>query len=129
MPKLSHFTKALFNVGMREWRVSKIYLDRGDSTFSLHRIIAPNEREALEIYCLHTTSFDAKEEFDGWFEENEDIHDISKDDPEHEVYDIPSKWDGILVPVIDYPQIYEVDPFTGDQKLLAEYPEGFKWPK
>ena len=118
-------TKELFKIGMKEWRISFLYVDRRESSFSIYRIIANNAREALEIY-FDAIREDPEDEFNEYFKHTDDIHSLCDFDDDN-VYNIPRRWNGIIAPGFEFPSASEVDPFEGSIDLIKEYPDGFKW--
>lgn len=123
MEKLEPLTKEVFGVGLKEWRISVVFVDGSNSSFSVFRIVAPDPRDALRIFSAQIFGKESEEDFLDTFEEK-GIDDL-EDDSDNTYY-IPSNWGGI--PCEDENvALYEIDPFDGSLDLLINYKNKFQW--
>ena len=122
---LEIFTKELFQVGMREWRVGCI-IEGSENMAFYWRIIASDPNEALILYFTEAFGYD--EEYFNSNYPRSDIQTIEslKNDRYHQ-YEIPDRWKGVYNNDFTYPQIFRIDPFSGEMELVREYPNGFSW--
>jgi len=123
MGKLELLTKEIFGVGLKEWRISVVFVDGSDSSFSVFRIVAPDQIEALRVLSAQIFGKESEEDFLENFREKS-IDDLVDD--ESYTYYINPRWDAKPCDEENI-AIYEVDPFDGTIDLIKNYKNKFQW--
>ena len=125
LPVLDHFSKKLFQVGMKEWRVRVIYIENHKYREHFHKIIATDSIEAIKILLKHARNRD-ENDWDNYLEKNypNGINNITCSDNSSLISD---RFNGIVCDDYDHPCIFSIDPFDGSFKLIGDYPHGFCW--
>lgn len=128
MEKLELLTKEIFGVGLKEWRISIVFVDGSDSSFSVYRIVAPDAVEALRILSAQCLGTESEDDFHASFRSEsgnpKSIDDLMDD--ESYTYYISPNWDAKPSEDEDI-AIYEIDPFDGALDLIRNYKNKFQW--
>lgn len=123
MEKLDKITESIFDVGLKEWRISVVFVDGSDSSFSVFRIIAPDKVVALKILSVQIFGIENEEEFQDRFGDKS-IDDLNYD--ESNTYYLSPKWDEKPSEEMEI-ALYDIDPFDCSFDLLKNYKNKFQW--
>ncbi len=124
--KLEPLTKDVFNLWLKEWRISYLSVDGNDSSFSVYRIVANDAREALAIFLHYISLVENEEDLEDNFiscgvNSLEDL-----EDDEGNIYYANPRWEGKSCEDTEV-SISEIDPFTGDLEIKETYKTKFEW--
>ena len=117
MEELDGFTKELFQVGLKEWRIS--YHNRSNpSSIITFRIVALNSRDALFL-LLKALGYSSLYTIEKMYP-NGGIENLKAESKTYISYVIGEKWDGVLAPKDYHPGIYKIDPYDGGLELIGD---------
>ena len=121
MEELDGFTKELFQIGLKEWRV--LYYDNctprllNQFRIDVFRIVAFNSRDAL-FMLLRMLDF-SSDYITKKIAPGDGIEKLASNFKDYGNFEISEKWNGVF-PADHYPGIYRIDPYDGELTFMGD---------